>query len=163
MYFQFELKHCTILVIELRLLLTGLMYVFTVFHSCWNSNLHLPYISLIYPYYTFFIYPWFITPTHVCTYRLTHSSFHSHKPLKKINWLSAITRLTAHITCGLVSDLVIYKHKKELWSDMTPMFLLRPCVLKAPSWEPAVCCCVVVAAAYTHRGGRPGPPKCGFK
>ena len=35
--------------------------------------------------------------------------------------------------------------------------------VKAPSREPAVCCCVVVAAACAHRGGRPGPPKCGFK
>ena len=35
-------------------------------------------------------------------------------------------------------------------------------VIKAPSREPAVCCCVVVATAYTNRGGRPGPPKCGF-
>ena len=34
---------------------------------------------------------------------------------------------------------------------------------QAPSWEPAICCCVVVAAAYTYRGGRPGPPKCGCK
>ena len=35
--------------------------------------------------------------------------------------------------------------------------------IKAPSRKPAVCCCVVVAAAYTNRGGRPGPPECGFK
>ena len=46
--------------------------------------------------------------------------------------------------------------------DCEELAELSPLTLKGPSWEPAVCCCVV-AAAYTYRGGRPGPPKCGFK
>ena len=42
---------------------------------------------------------------------LTHT--YPHKPLRKINWPTAIARLTAHITCGLKSDLAICKHSKE--------------------------------------------------
>ena len=34
-----------------------------------------------------------------------------HKPLRK--WPSAVTRLTAHLTCGLMSDLEICKHGNE--------------------------------------------------
>ena len=42
---------------------------------------------------------------------LTHT--YPHKPLKKIKWPSAITMLTTHFMCGLMSDLVICKHRKE--------------------------------------------------
>ena len=34
-----------------------------------------------------------------------------HKNLCK--WPSAVTRLTAHFTCGMMSDLVICKHRNE--------------------------------------------------
>ena len=30
-----------------------------------------------------------------------------------VKWSSVITRLTTHCTCGLMSDLVICKHRKE--------------------------------------------------
>ena len=43
-------------------------------------------------------------PTHV----------YPHKLLRKINWRCAITRLAAHVTCGLMSDLVICNHRKEM-------------------------------------------------
>ena len=44
---------------------------------------------------------------------LTHT--YPHKPLKKIKWRSAITRLTAHFVCGVMSDLVIWKIKKRVY------------------------------------------------
>ena len=46
-------------------------------------------------------------------------------------WPSAITKLTAHLTCGLMSTLVILQAKKRVWSYMTlngPY--LRPGVIK---------------------------------
>ena len=43
-------------------------------------------------------------------------------PEKKIEWSSAITRLTVHFTYGLMFDLVIYKHIYILHQ----MSLLRP-------------------------------------
>ena len=36
-----------------------------------------------------------------------------HKAPREIKWLSVITRLTAHLMCGLMSDLAIYKHRKK--------------------------------------------------
>ena len=72
-------------------------------------------------------------------------------------------KLTTHYICGLISDLVICKHREEYGHTWHWMSLLRPSVLKAPSRQPAVCYCVVVTAAYTNRGGRPGLPNCGFK
>ena len=42
-----------------------------------------------------------------------HLTGYPHKPQRKINWPSAITRLTAHVMCALVSDLVICKRRKE--------------------------------------------------
>ena len=39
-----------------------------------------------------------------------------HKLLWKVKWPSAITRLTAHFACGLMSDLVTCKHRKSAWS-----------------------------------------------
>ena len=50
--------------------------------------------------------------------------------LRKIKWPSAISRLTAHFACGLMSDLGIRKHRKEyghLWYWMSS---LRPGVIK---------------------------------
>ena len=38
---------------------------------------------------------------------------HSRKPPRKINWPYAITRLTAHFTWDLMSDLMICKHRKQ--------------------------------------------------
>ena len=48
-----------------------------------------------------------------------------HKPLMKIKFPSAITRLTAHFTCDLMSALVIYNHRKDgyTWHWMS---FLRP-------------------------------------
>ena len=37
-----------------------------------------------------------------------------HKQLRKINLPSAITRQAAHVMCGLMSDLVICNHRKEM-------------------------------------------------
>ena len=42
---------------------------------------------------------------------LTHT--YPRKPLRNPEWPYAITRLTAHFMCGLMSDLVFCKHKKE--------------------------------------------------
>ena len=36
-----------------------------------------------------------------------------HKPLRDMKWPSATTRLTTQFTSGLISDLVICKHRKE--------------------------------------------------
>ena len=59
---------------------------------------------------------------------LTHT--YPHKPLKKIKVaIYAITRLTAHLMCGLMSDLVSCKFKK-VWSYTTTNVLLRPGVIK---------------------------------
>ena len=43
---------------------------------------------------------------------------------------SAITKLTVHFTCGVMSALVICKQRKECGHTWHPMYLLRPCVLK---------------------------------
>ena len=51
---------------------------------------------------------------------MTHT--HPHKPQRDIKGPSAITRLTTHFTCGLMSDLVICKHKR-VWSYLTPNVL----------------------------------------
>ena len=48
-------------------------------------------------------------PDMASTGMLTH--LYKRKPLRKIMWPSAITRLTAHSTCDLMSDLVISKHR----------------------------------------------------
>ena len=50
----------------------------------------------------------------VSTCMLTHT--YPHKPLRKIKWPSAITRLTAHFTCGLMSDLAVCRclHRKNM-------------------------------------------------
>ena len=37
-----------------------------------------------------------------------------HKLLTKIKWPSAVTRLTAHCSCGLMSDLMICQQCKEM-------------------------------------------------
>ena len=53
---------------------------------------------------------------------LTHT--YTHKPLRKVKWTSAITRLTAHLMCGLMFDLVHCRHReKDRWSYMTPNVL----------------------------------------
>ena len=51
---------------------------------------------------------------------LTHT--YPHNPLKIEMTIYAITRLTAHFMCGLMSDLVICKFRK-VWSYMTPNVL----------------------------------------
>ena len=56
---------------------------------------------------------------------LTHT--YLHKTLRK--WQSSITKLTTHIMCGLMSDLIC-KHRKRLWPYMTPNSLPRPGVVK---------------------------------
>ena len=38
---------------------------------------------------------------------------HAFRLLRKVKWLSAITRLTADFMGGLMSDLMICKHGKE--------------------------------------------------
>ena len=52
------------------------------------------------------------------------------KELRKIKRPSAITRLTAHIACGLMFDLVICKHRKEYGLIWHWMSLPRPGVNK---------------------------------
>ena len=37
----------------------------------------------------------------------------------RLKWVSAITRLTAHLHCGLISAYVISKQRKQAWSYMT--------------------------------------------
>ena len=50
---------------------------------------------------------------------------HTHtNPRGRLKWPSAITRLTAHCTCGLMSDLVICRHKK-VWLYVTPNILIK--------------------------------------
>ena len=45
---------------------------------------------------------------------------HTHTPLEEdFNWPSAITRLRAQFTCGLMSDLVFCKHRKEYGQNDT--------------------------------------------
>ena len=58
----------------------------------------------------------------------THT--HPHKPPWKNKWPSAIIRLTAHFMCGLMSDLVIFKHRKEHGRTQHRMSLLKPSVIK---------------------------------
>ena len=43
---------------------------------------------------------------------------------------SAITSLTAHFTCGVMSDLMICKHTKDYGHTSHQMSLLRPGVIK---------------------------------
>ena len=59
---------------------------------------------------------------------VTHS--YPHKPRRKINWPSVVTRLTAHVTCGLMSDLIFCKHRKEYNYTWHRMSLLRLGVIK---------------------------------
>ena len=49
-----------------------------------------------------------------------------HKTLQKIKCTSEITRLTGHFTFGLMSNLVIYKHRKEYGYTWHGMPALRP-------------------------------------
>ena len=58
---------------------------------------------------------------------LTHT--YSYKPLRKIKWPSAVTRLTAHFTCGL-SDRMNCKHGREHGHVYHRMSLLRPGIIK---------------------------------
>ena len=46
--------------------------------------------------------------------------------LRKIKWPPAITRLTVHFTCGLMSDLLISKHRKKYGHTWHWVSLLRP-------------------------------------
>ena len=56
---------------------------------------------------------------------------HTHtNPLRKIKWSSAITRLTAHFVCGLMSDLVICKRWKGYGHTWHQIPLLKPGVVK---------------------------------
>ena len=48
---------------------------------------------------------------------LTHT--YPHKPLSKIKWLYIIARMTAHFKCGLMSNLVICKHRKKVLQYIT--------------------------------------------
>ena len=64
----------------------------------------------------------------------THTS--PHKPLRKINWSSAITKLTAHTTSGMMSDLVICEHRKGYGNTWCWMSLLRPSVIKQQNSNP---------------------------
>ena len=45
--------------------------------------------------------------------------------MRKIRWSYAITRLTVHMTCGLMSDLEIFaiSCRKRTWSYMTPNYI----------------------------------------
>ena len=56
-------------------------------------------------------------------------------PWGKLKWPCAITRLTAHFMCGLMSDLVICKFRKygHTWHRMS---LLRPGVIKQHKTKP---------------------------
>ena len=61
---------------------------------------------------------------------VTHS--YQHKLPRKIKWMwsSAIIKLTAHFMCGLMSDLVTCKHRKEYGYTWHWMSFLRPGVIK---------------------------------
>ena len=64
---------------------------------------------------------------------ITHT--YLHKPPRKMKWPSTITRLTAHFTCSVMSDLVISKLRKNMvihnteWTIFLTS-LLRPGVIK---------------------------------
>ena len=45
--------------------------------------------------------------------KCVHSNIPTQTPDENKKWPSAITRLTAHFTFGLMSDLVICSHRKE--------------------------------------------------
>ena len=51
-----------------------------------------------------------------------------HEPFRRWTWLSAITRRTAHLMCGLVSDLVVCKLKEHgmMMSYITLNMLVKP-------------------------------------
>ena len=56
-----------------------------------------------------------------------------HRTLRNIKYPSTITRLTAHFNsiCGLMSNLVVCKHRKRAYGHTLPrMSLLRPGVIK---------------------------------
>ena len=61
---------------------------------------------------------------------LTHAMHTYTKLWGRLKWPSAITRLTTHFTCSLVSDLVICKQRKEYDHIWHRMSLLRPAVVK---------------------------------
>ena len=54
----------------------------------------------------------------------------SHTYPHKLNWTSTITRLTAHFSCGLVSDLVVCKQRKSMIIHDTECRLLRCGIFK---------------------------------
>ena len=56
--------------------------------------------------------------------------FGFHKLAERFKLSLVITRLTAHFTCGLMSDLVICKCRKEYGHEWHQMSLLRPAVIK---------------------------------
>ena len=60
---------------------------------------------------------------------LSLSLTYPHKPPRRLKWQSEVPRLTAHYL-GLVSDLVICKHRKEYGHTWHVMPLLRPGVIK---------------------------------
>ena len=62
---------------------------------------------------------WSIKHQKVSCMRCSHACHTYTNPRGRLKWPSASTRLTTFFTYGLMSDLVISKQRKRVWSNMT--------------------------------------------